>query len=602
MLCTALLAGCTSSPASLAIDSGPEDASPEDAGIAADAEPEDAASQPQDAAQPDAASPDAGPADSGLMPPLRPKSLVLALDGVRPDALAYAATPNFDRLIQGAWKPGYRGAYTAFAQNLYDAPTVSGPNHAAIMCGSVSSQHGVTGNSDVSSGDFENYPHYLRILEGDDAERNTAYLFTWGTDRFITSGADYIVDSSDGPNLTTTVAILQGTHVNTSGDEGTQWLLGTDPDAVFLFLDEGDAAGHGAGFELGVPRYVAMMETLDTQLGELLAAIGSRSTFLQEDWQIVITSDHGGYHTGHGGSSAPEHTIPFLVASRHAMQGGLPSATRNIDVVPTVLDHMGVSIPGGLQGQPQGGSIRPSAPLMIAQDLVRYYRFEGSLGDTISGGSAAVGAESDIPPVVHSANGKFGGYVQIDDAGGGADSASYLTLNPGSDLDFGDTDSFTTVLWFRAHGLQSGDPVILGNKSWNSGQNPGWLILGNEGAGNSFGTNFAGAGSDRIDLEDIDYEGTQWWFIASVFDADGLAKMYVGDADGGLRWMALYADGVGALTSALPLNLGQDGTGTYAHNLDGDIDDLAIWRRALSHEEVLRLYDGGRGLELQSAL
>ena len=94
-------------------------------------------------------------------PPRTPKSLVIALDGVRPDALAYAPTPRIDALIQGTWQPGYRGAYAPDAQNLYDATTVSGPNHTAIMTGANGGQDGVTGNGDVAGGNFSTYPCLL---------------------------------------------------------------------------------------------------------------------------------------------------------------------------------------------------------------------------------------------------------------------------------------------------------------------------------------------------------------------------------------------------------------------------------------------------------
>jgi hypothetical protein len=57
---------------------------------------------------------------------------------------------------------------------------------------------------------------------------------------------------------------------------------------------------------------------------------------------------------------------------------------------------------------------------------------------------------------------------------------------------------------------------------------------------------------------------------------------------------------VGNLDSGLPWNIGQDGTGSYAHNLEGVVDEVAIWSRALSHGEVQRLYSGGDGVELET--
>lgn len=574
-----------------AADAGAADAEPSDAS-APDAAPIDAASA--DAGAADADAPDADAADAGVVVRV-PKSLVLAWDGVRPDALAHARTPNLDALVQGTWHPDHRGAYTGRAQNLADAVTVSGPNHVAIMCGTTRAQHGVSGNGDVASGDFETFVHYLRAIEADAPERNTAYLFTWATDGLITSGADYVVDANDAENVDRVVQMLTGTW----SDEPA-WPAGTDPDAIFLFLDDSDGAGHRHGFELGVPEYVAALEVLDRQLGRMLEAIRARPTFEAESWQIVMTSDHGGYGRNHAGRSATERTIPFLVAGRDVRQGGLPADTRIVDVVPTVLTHMGVPVPGGLVGRARGRDVSPVPPADFARGLVRYQRFEGDLADAAMARTATVGAESDVPPVLHFAGGKFGGYVQIEDLGGGERQASYLTLAGGAELDFGDQQAFTTTLWFRARRDQSGDPVILGNKNWRSGQNRGWLVLADEGGDSSFGTNFAGMGADRIDLEDIDYGAGGWWFLASVFDPDGLATLYVGDEAGGLRWMALDATGVGDLTSPLPLNVGQDGTGAYPHNLDGDVDDLAIWRRALTLEEIRTLYAEGRGLELEA--
>jgi len=249
-------------------------------------------------------------------------------------------------------------------------------------------------------------------------------------------------------------------------------------------------------------------------------------------------------------------------------------------------------------GQTRGSIVEAAPPTMIKQDLIRYFRFEGNFANTSSGADATIGMNSDHDPRAQENNGKFGGHLEIRNRGGGRFNASYLTINGDSELDMGDNDNFTVTLWFRSEGRQDGDPVILGNKDWSSGQNTGWLVLANEGENNSFGTNFAGSSSDRLDLEDISYNDTDWWFIASIFDANGNAVMYAGREIGGLRWMALDATGVGDMTSSLPLNIGQDGTGRYGDNLDGDIDDLAIWRRALSHDEILRLYAGGAGAEL----
>jgi len=530
------------------------------------------------------------------------RSLVIALDGVRPDALAFADTPHIDALISGTWHAEYRGAYTPFAQNLYDASTVSGPNHASIMTGANSQQHQVSSNGDVGAGNYTQFPHYLSRIEAAHPDSATAYLFTWRTDIEIPSGADYIKDDDDATNVERVVAMLQGTHADPMGDAGTSWVSGTQPHAIFLFLDDPDHEGHAQGFELNIASYVDELTQVDQQIGAIMNALVNRPTWEQEDWQIVITSDHGGYHTSHGGMSAPEHTIPFLVVSRSVIQGQLPPGTRNLDVAPTVLDHMTLPIPPELTGQARGADAHPPAPLALGSHLVGYYRFEGDLTDlTGRGNHGAFGLHSDIEPVFSSASGKFGTYLSISDSGGGESNSSYVTLGRPTDYDFGIDDAMTVTLWFRSRGVQGGDPVIIGNKDWSSGSHPGWLLLANEGADHSFGANYAGEGR-RLDLEDIDYNDTNWWFLAATFDPAGVAILFCGDSTGKLRWMALDAHGVGGLTSPLPLQIGQDGTGSYPHNLNGDVDDLGIWRRALSLQEVYALYHQGRGQELMTLL
>lgn len=516
------------------------------------------------------------------------KSLVIIWDGVRPDALAKAATPHMDSLINGTWHVDYQGAYSPLAQNLYDATTVSGPNHSTIMTGASGSQHGVTGNGDVGGGDFVTYPHYLQILENANAELNTACLFTWGTDALIPSGADFIYDGGDADNIDRAVGLLDGSF------ESEEWTAGTNLDALFLFLDDSDHAGHAHGFEMGIQEYNDQMEELDTQIGSILTTLKSRPTFDEESWQIVFTSDHGGYHTNHYGNSASEHTIPFLVASRDAQQGRLPLDTSIVDVVPTVLTHHGIAVASELTGTARGSQV---VELPSTQpDLLRYYTFDGTLEDVSTFNVAAqIGADSDHDPVLHTSGGKFDGYLSIADFGGGADHASYLTLGVAEELQFEESDSFTVTLWFKSDGIQSGDPLILGNKNWNSGANQGWLLSANEGGGNSFGTNYASTSTTRVDIEDLDYSADEWWFLATVVHPGQLAILYAGDVNG-LRWIAHRYPEPTDLSSSLPLNLGQDGTGSYSHNLAGDVDDLGIWNRALEFEEVQALYASGAGI------
>ena len=61
-----------------------------------------------------------------------------------------------------------------------------------------------------------------------------------------------------------------------------------------------DHAGHDTGFSINNPDYIKAFDDIETDGRDIIDAIESRETYDTEDWLIIITSDHGGYNTGHG--------------------------------------------------------------------------------------------------------------------------------------------------------------------------------------------------------------------------------------------------------------------------------------------------------------
>lgn len=514
-------------------------------------------------------------------------SLVIAIDGLRGDGIQSTSTPNIDQLIQGTWSVAYKGAFAHYAQTMTDAAPNSGPNHVGIMTGVTSTKSGVTGNSDMAGGNYSSYPHYLKRLEEHNALLNTAYLVTWGTDLQIPSGADLIIDADDASNTQRAVNIMNGSYSHGN------WPQGTKPDAIFLFLDDIDGAGHSCCFTPADDGYRAEIREVDGQIGQVLTALKNRPNFANEDWQIIITSDHGGRGSSHGIHSADNYTIPFLVASQHVNQGYIQGVPHNYDTAVTALDHMGISIPDNLDGEVRGANVTDTAPKAIETDLVAYLQYEGNYHDSSTANNhASVGGGS---PVLIS-GGKFGSYENING------SNEYVSLGSISDLDFGPSQDFTLLTWYRVSSDQSGDPVIMGNKDWNSGANRGTLLLANEGNGDDLGINIAAYAGDRKDIDPIDYNFNGWWMIIATFDRDGASVLYAGSPDGRLYMIADDISDVGDINSALPWNIGQDGTGSYNHNLKADLDDTAIWRRALSIDEVKNLFNSGAGNELANLI
>lgn len=514
-------------------------------------------------------------------------SLVIAIDGLRGDGIENAATPNIDTLINGTWASEYRGAFAFYAQTMTDAAPNSGPNHVGIMTGVTASKSGVTSNSDVAGGRYSDYPHYQTLIENFNPSLNTAFLVTWSTDMQVTNNADIRIDSDDAGNIENAVSMINGTYT------ASDWPLGTRPDSLFLFLDDVDHAGHSCCFTVDDQGYIDEISAVDGQVGQLLTAIKNRPNFSGEQWQIVITSDHGGRGSSHGIHAADNYTIPFLVASKSASQGYLAGIPHNYDAAPTALSHLGIAIPGNIDGKARGSQTLAKAPSTLQQELVTYLPFEGNYQDNSGAGQHAMvgGGNPSI-----NASGKFGQYVAING------SKEYLTLGNPAALDFAYDTDFTLLTWYRVDGDQFGDPVIIGNKNWQSGGNRGTLLLANEGNGDDVGINLASDSGDRRDIDPIDYAFNGWWLLVATFDRDGVATLYAGNPQGKLKIVAGGIKDVGDLTSSLNWNIGQDGTGSYPYNLKADLDDLAIWRRAITLDEVRTIYNQGAGLEINRIL
>lgn len=84
----------------------------------------------------------------------------------------------------------------------------------------------------------------------------------------------------------------------------------------------------------------------------------------------------------------------------------------------------------------------------------------------------------------------------------------------------------------------------------------------------------------------------QWSFVDVVYDGDaGQARVRrnLVDLDGWVPW----ASGVGTVAGGTPLTFSVDDT---ERGIDGLLDDVSLWSRALSDDELSQLYNTGSGL------
>ena len=300
------------------------------------------------------------------------KSLVFGIDGLGYGEQGFDAayTPFMDSLIAGTWAPGYRGAYSdqAFAGGVVGTPTeqspVSGPGWATILSGVWVDRHHVADNTFVhprlvDDVDFVNNPIYLGTLKDTDPSLVTASYVYWPPINSMIDTINLDANPLNDMDFNQSYKTRNGlynendTAVIAAAREGLSSDL--NPDATFVSIFTVDAAGHGVLIpELppgnDSPQYAIGIEQADAFVGELLTAIVERPQFEQEDWQIVIISDHGFTFTGgHQWQLKDSRTIPLIVSSQGLNPGFLEAGDgppiSHADVAPTVLDHFGIATP-----------------------------------------------------------------------------------------------------------------------------------------------------------------------------------------------------------------------------------------------------------------
>jgi len=111
----------------------------------------------------------------------------------------------------------------------------------------------------------------------------TGVVTPWGNLRKYLSNADF------APIVNTDIAVKDSTIAILNNQTG----LGT---LVVNFRDV-EAAGANGGFSATNAAYKSAVTTTDGYIGDIMTALKARKTYSNEDWLVIITSNHGGSNT-----------------------------------------------------------------------------------------------------------------------------------------------------------------------------------------------------------------------------------------------------------------------------------------------------------------
>ncbi|WP_162903225.1 alkaline phosphatase family protein [Taibaiella koreensis] len=219
------------------------------------------------------------------------KVMIIGMDGVRSDALQAASTPNIDELIA-------TGFYTYDSWHL--GYTVSGPSWSAMFTGVWHQKNGVTDNSYAGS-NFGQYPYYPHRAKEVKPNLYAVQIVDWApmSTQVTNEGFDQkIVRTENDVTAVANAAITQLQNANL--------------DAITVYFAKVDNMGHGSGFSPSNPIYMAAIHEVDSAIGRVMAALHARPNYANEDWLVLICTDHGGVGTSHGGNSDNERHIWWI--------------------------------------------------------------------------------------------------------------------------------------------------------------------------------------------------------------------------------------------------------------------------------------------------
>ena len=242
------------------------------------------------------------------------KAIIIGYDGCRADILT--EMQNEISAISDMLKDGaninlsYCGGVNYPAENTQDTSTA--PGWCSILTGVWADKHGITANDITKSLEYKTL---LTTLVEENVIEGSAFITKW-KGHFDRKNATYLAEMDYCQTNNLNVSFNRCKDDDASKNYTLNEIGKTDcADFIFVIYEPTDSVGHNYGFTYNNPRYKEAFKTADSYGFETLEAIKQRETYETEDWLIIITSDHGGIGTDHGGDSIQER-MTFIVSNK----------------------------------------------------------------------------------------------------------------------------------------------------------------------------------------------------------------------------------------------------------------------------------------------
>lgn len=292
------------------------------------------------------------------------KAVFILIDGVSSDAIESVSTPNLDEISKIG---GYTRAFVGGRKGTYSqTPTISAPGYNNLITGTWANKHNVWGNG-IKDPNY-NYWNIFRIAKHHNSDLKTAIFSTWLDNRTKLVGEglkeagaikfDYVFDGYEHDTINFPHKKDQ-THFleidELVSKETANCILKNGPDLSWVYLEFTDNMGHMFGDS---PQFHDAIKKADIQIGRIWKAVQKRTEEYNEDWMIVITTDHGrstDTGMGHGGQSDRERAT-WIVTNHKSTNSYFSKNPGIVDVVPSILSHLEIDFPEEIELEMDGTS------------------------------------------------------------------------------------------------------------------------------------------------------------------------------------------------------------------------------------------------------
>lgn len=254
------------------------------------------------------------------------KVVLVLVDGMRPIGIEQCKNPYLLDLAK-------ESSYSFKATSVM--PSVTLPCHTSIFLSVNPERHGITTNT---------WMPQVRPIDGicevvNHAGKKAAMVYNWEELKDLSSPGSLCYSHFErqvGSHDEILAREIEMTKVAAS------YIKEKAPDFLFMYLGATDETGHNYGW---------LSDEYLESVYNASECIKLMKGALSEEYQLMITADHGGHDRTHGTASDEDMIIPLILNGSEFEKGReLPSANLK-DIAPTIAKVLGLTPPHEWEGK-----------------------------------------------------------------------------------------------------------------------------------------------------------------------------------------------------------------------------------------------------------